>query len=163
MATNGYIKIHRKMTDWGWYKDANTKAMFLHLLLMASYEEHDFRGHTIRPGQVVCGRKQLAEDLGMSEQQVRTALEHLKTTNEITIKSTNKFSIVTIENWAKYQFLSSESTNKSTNNATNEQPTSNHIQEGKEGKNIRRGRPRKNGKGLEETYAMLEEWANDEN
>lgn len=103
MASNGYIKLHRQLLEWGWYKDNNTKAVFLHLLMTASYKDNVFNGYHIKPGQVVCGRKQLAEALGLSESTIRTAIKHLILTNEITIKSTNKFSIITIENWGKYQ------------------------------------------------------------
>ena len=35
MANEGYIKLYRKMKKWGWYKDQNTKDVFLHLLLEA--------------------------------------------------------------------------------------------------------------------------------
>ncbi len=139
---NGYIKLHRKMTDWEWYRDPNTFRVFVHLLLSAQYKETEFRGHTIKPGQVVCGRKQLAEELGVGEQTIRTALNRLKSTNEITIKVTNKFSIITIEKWAKYQCLGAEA-NQQTNQQPNQQLTSktkksNHIQEFKESKEIER-------------------------
>lgn len=138
---SGFIKIHRKLLKWGWYSDPNTFRVFMHLLLAASYEENEFRGHKILPGQAVIGRKQLARDLGISEQSVRTALEHLKSTNEITIKATNKFTVVTIENWGKYQVQECE-TNQQINQrpnqrATNEQPTTNHTQEGKKVRNKR--------------------------
>lgn len=103
MASNGYIKLHRKLLDWGWYKDPNTKAVFLHLLLTANFTESEYMGVKIYPGQTVIGRKALAETLGMSERNVRTALEHLKETKEITITSTNKFSIVTVVGWELYQ------------------------------------------------------------
>jgi len=131
----GYIKLHRKLLKWGWYGDTNTFRVFMHLLLIASYEDNEFRGHKIKAGQAVVGRKKLAEDLKMSEQSVRTALDHLKSTNEITIKSTNKFSVITIENWAKYQGYDEEATSKATNKSPNEQPTTNHTQEGKKVKN----------------------------
>lgn len=164
MANNGFIKMHRKMVDWDWYKDPNTFRVFVHLLLSASYKETEFRGHKIKPGQVVCGRKQLAEELGVGEQTIRTALNHLISTNEITIKPTNKFSIITIKKWGKYQGVESE-TNQQTNQQSNQRLTnktakSNHIQEYKEDKNIYRGStPKKKKQDLEDTYAMLEEWA----
>ena len=103
MTSNGYIKLHRKLLDWGWYKDPNTKAVFLHLLLTANFTESEYMGVKIYPGQTVIGRKALAKTLGMSEKNVRTALNHLKETNEITIKATNKYSIVTIVGWELYQ------------------------------------------------------------
>ena len=131
---DGFIKIYRSLMDWEWYKDANTTRVFLHLLLNANWENSRYRGHDVPRGSLVCGRKKLAKDLYMTEQEIRTSINHLKSTNEITIKSTNRFSIITIVNWEKFQGLSEESTNKSTNNLTNNQPTANHI---KEIKNIR--------------------------
>lgn len=135
---SGYIKIHRKLKEWGWYRDIITKGVFIHLLLSANYKTSEYKGVRIEEGQVVIGRKKLADDLGISEQQVRTALEHLKSTNEITITSTNKFSVVTIVKWADYQLCCDSSTNNKTNNSTNEQPTSNQqVTTSKEIKNIR--------------------------
>ena len=135
MAGNGgFIKIHRKMKKWSWYKDPNTFRVFMHLLLSASYKDNNFRGHTIKPGQVVCGRRQLAQELGMSERTIRTALNHLKSTNEITIKTTNKFSIITIEKWAKYQCLVGKSDQQNdqqaVRRATSKTTKSDHTQEG---------------------------------
>lgn len=122
----GFIKIHRKMTEWGWYQDPATKAVFLHLLLTANYKEREYRGMKILPGQCIIGRLELAKTLGLSVQSVRTALQHLKSTNEITIKSTNRFSVVTIVNWEKYQSDETKSTSKSTSRSTNKQPSTNH-------------------------------------
>ena len=138
MDNNGYIKLYRSMIDWEWYSDINTQAVFIYLLLNANWEDSRYRGHLIPKGSLVTGRKVIAETLGMSEQNVRTSLEHLKSTNEITIKSTNKFSVVTITNWEKFQCLESESTNKLTNELTNNQPTTNQqLTTYKEIKNIR--------------------------
>lgn len=137
----GYIKLHRKLLKWGWYSDPNTFRVFMHLLLIASYECNEFRGHKLKPGQAVIGRKRLAKELKMSEQSVRTALEHLKSTNEITIKTTNRFSIVTIENWAKYQCAEDDTDQQDNQQAnqqlTNNQPTTNHTQEIKKVKKVR--------------------------
>ena len=119
----GYIKLHRKFTKWQWYDDPNTVRVFIHLLLTASWEHSEFGGCEIRPGQVVTGRRRLAKDLKMSERAIRTALEHLKSTNEITIKSTNRFSIITIVKWSEYQIGEPTSTSKTTNKSTNNRPT----------------------------------------
>ena len=136
MASNGYIKLHRKLLDWGWYKDQNTMTVFLHLLLTANFTESEYMGVKIHPGQTVIGRKSLAKALGMSEQNVRTALTHLKSTNEITIKSTNKFSVVTIVKWELYQVDDGKVTNRLTKKPHNNQPTTNHTIRKKESKNI---------------------------
>lgn len=119
---NGYIKLHRKLVDWEWYTDVNVKVVFLHLLLTANFKKNVYQGIEVLPGQTIVGTNALAVNTGLSRQQVRTALNKLVLTNEITIKSTNKFSLVTIENWSSYQFENETSTNKLTNKSTNNQP-----------------------------------------
>ena len=122
---NGYIKVHRGMLDWEWYADANTKAVFLHLLLTARHNTGSFRGYPLNPGDVVTGLYALSEALDLSVQSVRTALNHLKSTNEITIKATNKFSVVTLVNWEKYQTVDDDANKQNNTPSTNDQQTIN--------------------------------------
>lgn len=134
----GFIKLHRSICDWEWYSDVNTQAVFIYLLLHANWEDSRYRGHSVPKGSLVTGRKAIAETLGISERNVRTALKHLKMTNEVTIKATNEFSIITIVNWEKYQGYDSEVTNEMTNEVTNKRPTSDQqVTTYKEIKNIR--------------------------
>lgn len=102
-SMESWIKLHRRFLDWGWYSDANTMRVFVHLLIKANYEQSTWMGIEILPGQVITGRIKLSYDLQLSEQQIRTSLRNLQSTNEITIKSTNKYSIVTICKWEEYQ------------------------------------------------------------
>ena len=99
----GWIKLWRKFTEWEWYKDGNTMRVFIHLLLTANIEPCRFKGYEVGVGCRVIGRKSLSEELNISEKSVRTALKHLKETNEVAIFSTSKFSIVKINNWLIYQ------------------------------------------------------------
>lgn len=121
----GWISLYRKFTEWEWYTDANTMRLFLHLLLKANHQDGNWQGKTIRRGQVVIGRKSLANELKISEQAIRTSLNKLKITNEITIEATNKFSIITIEKYDVYQDNQKENNQQKDLQATNEQPTSN--------------------------------------
>lgn len=125
ITLSGYIKLHRKLVQWGWYKDSVVKDVFLHFLIIANFTDTPWQGRIIRRGQCIVGTQQLANDLGFTRQQVRTALNKLKSTNEITIETTNKYSIVTVTNWDEYQSEQDLSTNKITNTATNDQPTNN--------------------------------------
>lgn len=132
---NGFIKIHRKLIDWGWYSDYAVKDTFVHLLLTANFRDRTYMGYEIKAGQTVIGLKQMSEDTGLSIQQIRTALKKLESTGEITKKSTNKFTIVTIENWTLYQLDDESATNEQqTNNkrTTNDQQ---HLKNDKNDKN----------------------------
>lgn len=139
----GYIKLYRSMTNWEWYSDSNTKAVFLHLLLNANLEETRYMNHVIPKGGLVTGYPALSRQLGISIQSVRTAIKHLKLTNEITVKSTNRFSIVTIVNWEKYQGGKTRLTGKTTDKLTvsqqsiNSQLTTEKEYKNKELKNIK--------------------------
>ena len=99
----GYIKLHRKMTEWEWYKDIPTKTLYIHLLLKACWSDFTYRGMQIPSGTVVTTVRELTEETRLSPQQIRTALSHLKSTNEITTKSTNKLTLIHIEKWGIYQ------------------------------------------------------------
>ena len=98
-----FIKLDRKITEWEWFTDANTLKLWIYLLVNANYKDGSYKGIEIKRGQLVTGRKKLAERLGMSERQIRSQLEHLQTTNEVTIKATNKYSIITIVKYDFYQ------------------------------------------------------------
>ena len=131
---NGYIKLHRKLTEWGWYSDSAVKSVFLHIMLTATFRNTTYKGHELKPGQAIIGRKRLAMDLGLSEQQVRTALKKLESTGEISVFSTNKFSVITVENWEFYQ--DDEGCEQPTNNQqiTNNQP---HLKKVKNVKKVK--------------------------
>lgn len=115
----GWIKLHRKMTNWEWFDDHNTFRLFMYLLMTANHTDTEWRGTKVPAGSVLTGRESLAAKTGMSEQQVRTSLRKLKSTGEITSKTTNKFSVISITNWADYQDSNQQATSKPTSNPTN--------------------------------------------
>ena len=85
----GWIKVHRKLVDWEWYNDINVKVVFLHLLLTANHKEKQWKGQTILRGQKLTSIEHLADDVGLTFQQTRTALKKLKSTDEYN-KQNNK-------------------------------------------------------------------------
>ncbi len=136
-----WVKLHRQLVDWQWYDEPNTFRLFLHILLKANFEQKDWHGVTIKPGQLITGRKQLAKELKLSEQEIRTSLTRLKSTKEITIKTTNKFSIITICKWDSYQSINED---EQPTKQPSEQPTTNQqLTTTKEYKNIRNKREEK--------------------
>ena len=114
---SGWIKIHRQIIDWEWFTDTTTFRVFLQLLLKANHKEKKYRGMVLKVGTIITSRDILAFETSLSVQQVRTALDKLKSTNEITIKTSSQGTIIEVVNYSKYQIV--------TNEVTNKQPTSN--------------------------------------
>lgn len=99
----GYIKIHRKLLEWGWYSVPCVKDVFIHLLITANYAESEYRGVTIKRGQAVFGLDSLSQALGYSIKQIRTAIGKLKQTGEISVWTNRQFSVASIVNYDEYQ------------------------------------------------------------
>lgn len=99
----GWIKLHRKVLEWEWYDDSNMVHLYLHLILSANHEDKIWKGDIIKRGQLITGRKSLSVKTGISERSIRTCLERLKKSKEVTIKTTNKNSLITILNYDLYQ------------------------------------------------------------
>lgn len=99
-----YIKLDRNILDWRWIGDANTLAVWVWLLLNANIEPTDFRDFRIERGEVLFSVDQIADKLGMSVKNVRTALEHLTKTGEIQKKRRSKNKVLyIIEGFSRYQ------------------------------------------------------------
>ena len=108
----GFIKISRNILDWEWYSDPCTKSVFLHCILKANWKDKTWKGVKIKRGQFVTSLASLADETGLSLKNVRTALEHLKSTNELAIESSPKGRIITVKNYAKYQDVANKPANK---------------------------------------------------
>lgn len=130
--SDGWIKLHRKLTSWEWYTDSKMVHLFLHILLNANHDDNKWRGIEVLRGQLITGINSLSESTGISTQSIRTCLNRLKSTSEITIKSTNKYSVITVCNYDSYQIEEKKSTSKSTRKPTNNQQSTNNKQEGEE-------------------------------
>lgn len=162
---SGFIKLHRKITEWGWYSDSIAKDVFLHILLTASFKESEYRGYQIHPGQAVIGRKKMADELGYSEQQIRTALKKLESTGEISLLPTNRFTIATVENWESYQCDNEEINQQITNNqpTDNQQITNNqpHLKNVKNVKNVENVKNKKNNIFIPPTLEEVKQYCKD--
>jgi hypothetical protein len=123
MDNSGWIKVYRKFENWAWYHDAKMVQFWIHLLINVNRRATTYENRKIPAGSLVIGRKRLAGVLGTSEQSVRTCLERLKSSGEITAVSTNKFTIVTVVGWEKYQNSDKNTTN---DKPTDNQPLTNH-------------------------------------
>lgn len=124
----GFIVLHRKILAWEWFNDSNMVHIFLFLLLSANHKDNKWRGINVKRGQLITGRLKIKAKTGISEQSIRTALTNLQNTGEITIKVTNKFSLITIVKYDDYQNKVKKQPTKqpTTNQQTNQQLTTNN-------------------------------------
>lgn len=131
-----FIKLDRNIQEWRWYTNANTFRVFVHLLLNANIKANDFENAKIKRGELATSYDKIANTLKLTNQQVRTAISHLKSTGEITITRYSKFIVISIVNYAQYQ---DKPTVKSTINqqSLNNQSTFNQ-QQLKNNKNIKK-------------------------
>lgn len=119
----GYICTWRKVLDSGWLRNHKLWSFWSYCLLKATYKEYDaivgLQVVHLLPGQFIFGRKKAALETGLTEREIRTIIAFLIKCGNLTIKSTNKFSIITIVNWSIYQSQEDE------NDQLNDQPLSN--------------------------------------
>lgn len=126
----GWITLHRKIMKWGWYTDANTMRVFLHLLLKANHQPGEYLGEPIERGQLITGLISLEKELKLTQSKIRTSLAKLERSGEIKRKITNRFSVITICKYDSYQTKSQadnkQITNKSQTNH-NQIATNNNV------------------------------------
>lgn len=135
----GWIKLHRKLLkNPVVMKDGDHLAVWIYLLLNAQHENYDtlFGGKkiTLKPGQLITGRKKIARDLKISESKVRRVLDALKSEHQIDQQAERYGSLITIVEWDKYQKRGQQNGQQMTNDrpTTDQRPTT--IQEGEEDK-----------------------------
>lgn len=122
-----FIKLDRNILEWRWYKDVNTFKVFVHLLIKANVKPHDFERVTIGRGELATSYPSLAAETGLSIRNVRTALEHLKETGEVTVNRHPKFQVISIP---KYDYYQTQLTGNRQSNwqSSDSQPTGNRQQ-----------------------------------
>lgn len=136
---NEWITINKDVFDFEQYESDNVFKVFLYFLTHAATREKMVKGQRLERGQLLVTREGVCRATKMTVQNYRTAICYLsgtnKTTNKatqrITIKSTKKFTIITICEFDNYVYPSEayQPTNQPTNQpynqpVNNQQPTS---------------------------------------
>jgi hypothetical protein len=115
---NGFINIHRKMLNnpiskkpaWAW--------LWIYLLLRANWSETEiiWNGKTqkISKGSLITGRNSLSIETGIPRSTIEDILKYLETQHQIRQQKNNKYRVITIVNWEKYQKPDIKSDNKAT-------------------------------------------------
>jgi len=99
----GWVKLHRRIKNWEWYTEKNMVQVLVHFILKANHEKKTWRGLGINEGQFVSSYSNLSQETGLSVQEIRTCINKMKATNELTSQATNKYSVFTLNSWFLYQ------------------------------------------------------------
>lgn len=121
MGNLGWIKLHRKIMESAIFSNKTKFKVWAWILMKANHEKAVFAFNDqdveLLPGQFITGREKACLELGdVTSQQWRTATKYLKSTSRITTKPSNKYTIITVCNWNKYQL----------NNQLDDQPLTNN-------------------------------------
>lgn len=138
---NGWVPLFKKFIDWQWFKFPDTLQLFIYCLLKANYKDIKWKDIELKRGEFVTSFKSISEDTNLTIQQIRTSIKRLKSTSEITSKTTNKYTIITIckydtykvENISKQQ-AEQQATKQTNNKRTTTDKEYNNINNNKERK-----------------------------
>lgn len=127
-----FIKVYRKFMQWEWYTDINVKTLFIHCLLKANWKPGSWHGINYDTGEFITSLPSLSEETGLTVRQVRTSLNRLISTGELTSRMTDnvtgkkltKNRIITINNWNSYQGSDSQNDRQVTANLTGKRQAS---------------------------------------
>ena len=100
---NGFVCLYRSMLNWEWYDDIVVTKLFIHLLLRANHTEKQWNGITVPRGSLLTRYSSLSAESGLTVKQVRDGISKLIRTNEVAKSSTPKYSLITLNNYDKYQ------------------------------------------------------------
>lgn len=140
---DGWLKLYRSILDSAVFQDAEILKVWIWLLCNVAFEQHDTICYgkviNLKPGQIATGRKKIAQCTDLNENKVYRALTALKSLGNIEIKATNKYSIITVVNWDKYQDENGKRTaneqQANSKTTTEEQQTNNKRTQHKNGNN----------------------------
>lgn len=142
MTDNEFIKLNRKIKNWRWFCDVNTTHFFIYCLLSANWKEGFFKDQKVERGQFIRTYANMSAESGLSIQNIRTAIKHLKLTEEITVKLTGNGRgatlLITVVKYDDYQQPNTKDNTFANNQlTTNQHESNNQSTQIEELKNIR--------------------------
>lgn len=120
--SQGFIALFRQFLKWEWFTDVNTCHFFQYCLLRANPRTVTWRGQKIKRGQFISSLDKMSKETGLTSMQIRTCINKLVKTGEITNESTTQNRVITVKNYNEYQSNNKRVTNVLTNVLTNGNP-----------------------------------------
>ena len=116
----GFVSTWRKMHEWEWYDDDAVFKIFIGFLWLANYKDQQWKGITIKRGSFITSTAKLCNYFNKSKNTILRCLDCLKSTGEIIDEVVpNKYRIITVVNYDKYQSVVQNLNNKRDNKRYN--------------------------------------------
>lgn len=100
--TQDCFRFDENTIHFDWFNEYQTRHLWIYLLLKANTEPVAFKSTVIDKGELMVTVSNLSTATGLTVSQVRTALEKLANSNCITVKTTNKYSVIIITDYDLY-------------------------------------------------------------
>jgi len=137
---SGWIKLHRKLLENPIFNNPDLLRVWIWCLLKANHTDFTqmvgLQEINLKEGQFITGRFTGSGELNINPSTFYKYLKTLEKLQMISLKSNNKMTIVTIENWRKYQFEDDESYQQNNNKVTTKEQQNNTNKNDKNDKNI---------------------------
>lgn len=108
------------------------------MLLRANWKDGKFEGKVIPRGSFVSSIPKLSSETSLTQREIRTSIEHLKKTGEVTVKTTNRYSVFTINNYCLYQMSDTQNGSLLTDKRQSIDSLTTAIEEKKEGNKVKK-------------------------
>jgi len=137
----GYVRIYRKILENPIWTNAKLLQIWIWCLLKANHRANTFIWNgeimTLREGEFITGRDTGSKEVGLSPSGFYKNIQLLEKFSYISVNSNNRFTHITIINWAKYQGRLDNGNNKRTTKEQQKDTNNNEKNEKNEKKNIR--------------------------
>jgi len=110
----GFVRVYRKIVDGIVFSDPPAFHLFMYLLLMANHKSGYAYGQKVKEGQVLTGRKKLADAVAYSESGIEKIIKRLIKYGLLEQQAFNKYRVLTIVNYQKFTYAEQQSDNRVT-------------------------------------------------
>ena len=111
------------MLTWGWKDVPEMVALWIDILLEANSYAGEWHGELFEEGTFPTSVEKLSINTGLSVRSVRTCLERLKKSGEISIETTSKGTKIIVNKWADFQCSTVDSDKPNDKQTTNDRQT----------------------------------------
>lgn len=98
-----YVWLYRRITDRTWYRNIPVKTLFIHCIIKANWADKQYECEVVKRGTFVTSIRKLADETGLTERQVRTALDVLIDNKMIEKIPSQSKTLVIVLNYDLYQ------------------------------------------------------------